>query len=916
MTSRTTDVCGLSPTESVILSAAGSTLRRPLTADDVAVPLSILGADSLAVIELTAAVEDTLGVTIPPELAHESTTIRALGDWIDAQPRPAPAHPVAHDPFDQMISDSVLPQDVWPTANPRVGPTFRSGANRPVNATFRSGADRGGLLDGRAILLTGATGFLGARLAADLLARSDARLYCTVREGRGQPGERLRHRLIEHGVSTDAIAGRVEIVEADLTRPRLGLGFAAWRRLGETVDRVLHAGASVNWIAPYGSLRAANVLGTLELLRLACQASPIPFHFVSSLSACYAVDGPPSVDETFDPLPHLRGVHLGYAQTKVVAEALVREAGRRGLPVTIYRPSLIAGHSKTGAFNADDLLSLLIRGCIRMGAAPDLDWALDCEPVDVVSAGILALANGCDDTVHLKHLRPRHWRECLLWMRLAGYDVRLVPYAEWLAELERDVRSAPEHPLRSLRSFFLNRPAGARGLTLPELYENGRRSTVSAARTDARLAGSIERPALDASLLDCYFDAYRAAGYLPAPASADANRVTATTAFDEAFFESALSRPGLRVRSATCLSAGSEHSIISELTAWRSRQPAGLFRYRLELDTEGDWRTGDVVVKVKPHSDDATAVGEAVARICDVRVGDTYARWRDRVGLAGSHLRERALYERDDVRLRQHMPALLGALDLDGRGSCALVLEDVSGATRIDSTDRAPWWRPDEIEIVVRALADVHAASYGRSADLRGLPWIGFCQSAESMSEMADLWRALADHAAPAFAQWGGGDLPALHRALVDSIDEWRPVIDHAPQALIHNDFNPRNLCLRDGAAGLTLCAYDWELATIGAPQRDLAEFLCFVLPATVTDGTIDRWVERHRDALERASGETIDRAAWQRGFQAAMNDLLVNRLAMYALVHRIRRQSFLPRVVASWARIHARAGAVAMAIG
>jgi thioester reductase-like protein len=83
-------------------------------------------------------------------------------------------------------------------------------------------------------------------------------------------------------------------------------------------------------------------------------------------------------------------VHLGYAQTKIVAEALVREAGRRGLPIAIYRPSLIAGDTGTGAFNADDLLTLLIRGCIRMGLAPDLDWALDCEPVDVVSAGILA----------------------------------------------------------------------------------------------------------------------------------------------------------------------------------------------------------------------------------------------------------------------------------------------------------------------------------------------------------------------------------------------------------------------------------------------------------------------------------------------------------------------------------------------
>ena len=49
----------------------------------------------------------------------------------------------------------------------------------------------------------------------------------------------------------------------------------------------------------------------------------------------------------------------------------------RGLPVRIYRPALISGDSRTGAFNRDDILTTLIRGCVHMGAAPDLDWTLD-----------------------------------------------------------------------------------------------------------------------------------------------------------------------------------------------------------------------------------------------------------------------------------------------------------------------------------------------------------------------------------------------------------------------------------------------------------------------------------------------------------------------------------------------------------
>ena len=101
------------------------------------------------------------------------------------------------------------------------------------------------------------------------------------------------------------------------------------------------------------------------------------------------------------------------------------------------------------------------------------------------------------------------------------------------------------------------------------------------------------------------------------------------------------------------------------------------------------------------------------------------------------------------------------------------------------------------------------------------------------------------------------------------------------------------------------MCAYDWELATIGAPQRDLAELLCFVLAHDVSKRTVDSWIERHRRALEIESGSSIDADAWREGFRCSLYDLLVDRLSMYALIHRIRRQAFLPRVVRTWRRLY-----------
>jgi len=869
------------PSDERLRALLARTLGRPAGSNDLNTPLAQLGIDSLQSVELLAALEEETGATRHPDSVTGRTTVRDLATPLDDTG--------TSDSIDErlatMLADSVLPTDVIPG----------------------HALERRSLLECKTVLLTGATGFLGGQLALDLLQRSRATLYCLVRPGDASQS-RLRARLAQSGLERAALDRRLIAIEGDLSQPDLGLTGTARRHLRSRLDAIVHAGAAVNWIAPYEQLRATNVLGTLALLRLACGERGIPFHFVSSLSACYAAGGVSVATEQYDSRPGLRTLHLGYARTKAVAEALVLAAGTRGLPVAIYRPSLISGHSHTGNFNGDDLLSLLLRGCIAMRCAPDLDWSLDCEPVDVVSAEILTLSGENFRIAHLKHPAPRHWRECLLWMRLSGYDLRLVTYGEWLRRLGDELHHSRAHPLAALRPFLTTRYDG---LTLPELYEDCRRTHVDAARTDAILAGRVDRPALDAALLHRYFAAYREAGYLPAPPSGAVARARRPQRFDAAFFTAAFAARGraVSVQSVRCLSSGSAHSVIGELTAWQSGHEAGIHRYELALDTGTEYRTEHVVLKVKPPADDAIAVGEALAALCSRPVEQTYRLWRDQIGLAGSHLRERVLYEHGPAGLTRWMPALLGVAELDARGSCALVLEDLTGARLLDSVRRTPHWRAEDIATAIDGLAAIHAATYGSSVVGELKPALGVRRSTATTAAMSDLWSALAGHAAAAFAAWGGPDLPPLQRALIDGIDVWRHVMDAGPAAIVHHDCNPRNLCIRDRGE---LCAYDWELAAIAIPQRDLAEFLCFVLPAGVPGDVIESWIEFHRAALSRRSGIALGVREWRTGLAASLNDFLIDRLAMYALIHRVRAQAFLPRVIATWRHLHAHVGRMA----
>lgn len=777
------------------------------------------------------------------------------------------------DKFQAMLDDAVLAPDVMPDA--------------PADVACRTG-----LRDARVVLMTGASGFLGRWLVKQLLDESDVRLVCLVRDAAGDhAAARLRESLDAAGIARATFDERIRVVRGDLSQPQLGLEPGVGDRLADEVDAICHAGAIVNWVLPYRSLKAANVESTRGLLALASRRR-LPFHFVSSLAVCYSSPAPAEpIGPELDPLDHLGGLHLGYAQSKAVAESLVAEAGRRGLPTTIYRPSLISGHRATGAFNDGDILARLVSGCVRMGTAPDLDWPLDCLPVDVAAQHIVALSH-VRGTHHLLHDRPRDWRECALWMRLRGYGIRLVPYHAWLAQMDRETLVDRLHPLRPLRSFLLARPTPGESETLPEvLLASSRRFTPPAHAA----------PPLDAPLLDTYFNAFTARRIVPPmpgpPSAAKDGPLTAD--FFARTMQTAVDRAQLVERL-------SDHSIISELTSWRSGCPTGLFVYRLTSDGS----TRDVVVKRKPEAGDAIAVGEALAQICGDRLAAAYARFSDRLGLLGAHEREIGVYEQRDPRFLAHAPRAFGADADRERGVWSLVLERISNARLQNTAARTHLWTAADIECAIEGLAALQAIWYDREPALRALPWIGYVAEPAAKSQMADLWFALADHAEPLFgscAPSADRSLRAIQRRLIWSIDRWAPALAAQPRTLVHNDFNPRNICLRSDGRRWRLLAYDWELATVGIPQRDLAELLCFVLPPAASDADVDFWIDRHRSRLEDATGRRLEPQQWQEGFRAALYDVMIERLPMYALVHRVRRQPFLARVVQTWRRLYER---------
>lgn len=211
------------------------------------------------------------------------------------------------------------------------------------------------------VILTGATGFLGAFILRDLLSRRVGKVICLVRAKSVEEGlDRLRESGEGRGVwdETWVKAGKVEAVVGDLAEKRFGLSDTEWERIAGEADAVLHNGAVVHWVYHYAKLRATNVLSTVTALNLCAIGRPKMFSFISSTSVLdteafvrksdeLVQAGGNGLLESDDLECGRTGLDTGYGKSKWVAEKIIMEAGRMGLSGWILRPGYVMGDSRT-----------------------------------------------------------------------------------------------------------------------------------------------------------------------------------------------------------------------------------------------------------------------------------------------------------------------------------------------------------------------------------------------------------------------------------------------------------------------------------------------------------------------------------------------------------------------------------------
>lgn len=481
--------------------------------------------DSLITVEIKSRIDADLGVDIPATVFFEDINITKLAtlvlqqvdsnetaNHLDSPPNdnlataPSLANAVAEefqeptkfqDPaevmgmamdVDYLLSKATLGTDIC-----------------PENLQYRGELDQA-----QAILLTGATGFIGAFLLAELLASTQADIICLVRADSLEAGkQRLQQNLEKYLLWNEALSDRIVPVLGDLSLPLAGLD-DEFDRLAHVVDTIYHCGAIVKWTFPYRAIEAANVGGTREIIRLACRTKLKPLHFISTVGVFSSPHFEAEVVSETEPLENSGPLYGGYAQSKWVSEKLVTLAGERGLPITIHRPNT-EGDSRTGAFNQDDHLMLMTKGCLSMGLAPnEINLVISSAPIDFAARAMVYLSQqktSLSKVFHIANPNPIEWSRWVELVNQMGYQLPQVPLEVWQQQLKQKILNRGSKELLAIAPIFGG-----------DLHKMAKISYFDCTQTTTALESiGLTCPEIDNSLLTTYFAYLIKSQYIEAP---------------------------------------------------------------------------------------------------------------------------------------------------------------------------------------------------------------------------------------------------------------------------------------------------------------------------------------------------------------------------------------------------------------
>ncbi|WP_077413332.1 non-ribosomal peptide synthetase [Chryseobacterium sp. JV274] len=476
-------------TERIVVDIWSSALERPVI--NITDNFFDIGGNSLLVATVAVALQRKLDIKVYLRDIYQFPVLQELSEVLIARSK--------------ATREAVPMEDVEPYVE------LQKDVYLAPGTVFAGGFDPKQVENPTTIFLTGVTGFVGIHLLQELLDTTNADIYCLVRaQDQFHAMEKIERCFKQYKIpQKEEQKSRIIPVLGDLALPALGLSEEIFSKLAKQTDLIYHSGSSVNFIEPYSYMKAPNVEGLREIIKLAGAERTKCLALLSTISVYswgHVFTGKTVMLESDDIEQNLMSVSkdIGYVRSKWVMEAVADLAAKEGLPLITYRLGYAMCHSETGASASYQWWSGLVKNCIEFKSYPALTELREgLITVDYMTKSMAHITKNKEAIGKKFNLIARPETNLTLegffglMKKYYPFTLKDLPYKEWRKQWEDDSKNRL-YPLTSLFRDNMHE-----GLSTVELYQNT--YVWDCSNVIQFLEGSdIQEPVFDKKILDSY----------------------------------------------------------------------------------------------------------------------------------------------------------------------------------------------------------------------------------------------------------------------------------------------------------------------------------------------------------------------------------------------------------------------------
>ena len=185
---------------------------------------------------------------------------------------------------------------------------------------------------------------------------------------------------------------RIDVIPGDIAKENFGLGNDQWDALTRRINTIFHSAASINFNLSLEEARSINTNGTAQILDFADHCHNLDR--LIYISTAYVAG---MTTNKFYESDLIAGQDFAntYEETKYEAELLIRQSIEKGMPIIVFRPSVISGDFQTGEIVRGNIIFEIIKKLYDLKFNEficDDDSSLNIIPINYVIDSIVYIS--------------------------------------------------------------------------------------------------------------------------------------------------------------------------------------------------------------------------------------------------------------------------------------------------------------------------------------------------------------------------------------------------------------------------------------------------------------------------------------------------------------------------------------------